>query len=186
MPIEFGLPIHFLKFSEEQGHYRLAKQVNLSGLPTLSGVFANEQYCRRWLATRLLSEFRERERGGVVTPLAGAQFSRFASTHEEYFNFGIASRQTLRSSMAISLIVGCKVDDKLRDVIRFAGDASVPRIIVGGTCERCGLGHDLCSVRAASPAIFLKEVARQEQFRELKALQHEAWGAAAAVAGQRR
>ena len=170
-PAEFHLRAHFLKFAEVEGQIRVVKLVNLSGLPMLSGMYAKEQYCRRWLATRLLGEFRRRERRqDAIAPHVGVQYSRFAETADTYFNFGMALAQPLDPAVAISLTVGCKADDQLHKAIRFAKDPTIPQIVVGGTCERCGLDTASCADRAAAPVIYLRERARDEAREELQQL----------------
>jgi hypothetical protein len=173
IPTEFGLRAHFLKFSEEDGRIRMVKLVNLSGLPMLTGSQAKEQPCRRWLATRLLAEFREAEtRQKESGPLVGVQISQFADTDDAYFNLGVALPQPLRPQTAISLTVGCKADDQMARTIRFAHDPAVRRVVVGSTCERCGLGPEACSVRVAPPVIYLREKATEEARLELESLMH--------------
>ena len=171
MPTEMGLRAHFLKFSEEDGRIRMVKLVNLSGLPMLSGARAKEHYCRRWLSTRLLADYRRLDSSGSsAIPQVGVQYSQFVDSDDAYFNFGMALPQPLRKETAITLTVGCKADDHLRKTIRFATDPSIPRIVVNSTCERCGLGPELCAVRVAPPIIYLRDKAREEEGRELAAL----------------
>lgn len=174
MPTEFGLRAHFLKFAEEDGRISLEKRVNLSGLPMLAGVHAKEQYCRRWLATRLLGEFRSAQHAGRTTsPYVGVQFSQFADTDDAYFNIGMALPQTLSPGTVITLTVGCKADAGLFKAIRFANDVSIPRLVVNGTCERCGLLPEACGVRAAAPLIHRRDTNKQEERRELERLMRD-------------
>ena len=176
VPTELGLRAHFLKFSEEEGHIRLVKLVNLSGLPMLSGVHAKEQYCRRWLATRLLREFRSRQKlEEPTTPHVAVQYSRFAESDDAYFNFGMALQQPLRPQMAISLTVGCHSDERLFKAIRFAKDPTIRQVVVSATCERCGLAPESCSDRAAAPTIFLHAKAKDEERQELDTLLRQRW-----------
>jgi transcriptional regulator with XRE-family HTH domain len=176
MPTAFGLHAHFLKFSEEGARIRMVKLVNLSGLPMLSGAQAKEQYCRRWLATRLLSEFRAAQRTpNAITPHAGAQYSQFVDSDKIYFNFGMALPQPLRPETVITLTVGCKADDRLAKTIHFATDPSVPRIVVSSTCERCRLGPESCAVRVAPPMIYLRDKAKEDARQALESLAHRSW-----------
>ena len=148
---------------------RVAKVVNLSGLPMFSGVHAKEQFCRHWLGTRLLVEFRgSQERlGGRSTPHVAAQYSRFVDSDDAYFNFGMALSQPLRPETAISLVVGFKADERLLKVIRFAKDPTIREMTVNSTCERCGLAANACADRAAAPLIFMREQARGNERQEL-------------------
>src|SRR5690606_1856394 len=48
-PRFFGLKVHFLRFNEVQGAYRLYKQLNMNELSLPTGFNLREHYCRRWL-----------------------------------------------------------------------------------------------------------------------------------------
>jgi transcriptional regulator with XRE-family HTH domain len=172
LPTEFGLRGHLLEFEEEESRISLVNEVNLSTRPAFSGIYVKEHHCRRWLGTRLLGEFRARMTSVQAAPfLVGVQLSRFNERENvDFFNLGIALAHPLRRQVAVSLVVGCEADDHLMATIRFAADPAIHRPIVGGTCERCGFGPELCAERAAPPTIFLRDQRRSEESRALQAL----------------
>ena len=54
VPAFFGIRLHFLRFNNEAGEYRLVKHLNMSQVLIPGGTGVNEHYCRRWLAIRIL------------------------------------------------------------------------------------------------------------------------------------
>jgi transcriptional regulator with XRE-family HTH domain len=166
IPSQRGLNAHFFKFTDEEGDFRLIKQLNLTGVPVPQGIRANEHYCRRWLSTRLLSEFREwqrRQPNGRHVPLVGAQYSRFIETDQRYFCMGLSFPEPLRPDVVTSLIVGFRPDDKFYRVVRFAKDRTIPTTVISGTCERCGLSDEICSDRVAPPVLHQQLLAESSQ-----------------------
>jgi transcriptional regulator with XRE-family HTH domain len=176
-PSQFGLRAHFIKFSDEDGQLRLVKALHVPGLSMPPGFLANEHYCRRWLATRLLLELRARRARlsrDDGNPLVGAQHSRFVEDRQDgSLVIGLALPQPLRPDVNISLAVGFRPDDTLFRTVRFARDPAVPEVLVNGTCERCALGDEACRERAAPPTRHLRDLARARQQEELGRLSSE-------------
>lgn len=178
-PGEFGLRVHFLKFVDEGGVYRLVKQLNLSELPVPPGHGAAEHYCRQWLTTRLLRELGERRRRlrrGDCRPVAGIQLSRFAEGGDEFCCLGVAQPMPLRPDANISVTLGFRVDDAFRKVVRFARDPTIPRTVISTTCERCPLDASSCRERVAPPALLEASQARAAAARALSELETELVG----------
>jgi hypothetical protein len=172
IPSQFGLRAHFLKFTDENGHFRLVKQLNLSDLPVPPGIGAAEHYCRRWLSTRLLVEaaaWQRRRARQVRRPLVDAQRSRFPDG-KEFLCIGLAQPQALQPNVTMSLTIGFMVDDKLLSTLRFAHDRTIPDALIAGTCERCPLDPAQCADRAAPATLFLDSQVREERERQLEKL----------------
>jgi transcriptional regulator with XRE-family HTH domain len=172
---QFGFRAHFMKFADMDGDLRLVKTLHLSGprIPS-AGLPAMEHYCRRWLATRLLVDLRDRQRRHPrrpTTPLVGIQYSKFHGDESPGFlDIGLALPQPLDPAVNISLTISLEADDKLVKSVRFVRDRTIPQVLVNGTCERCPLAADACDDRVAAPAIYNRELARHEQEEELAAL----------------
>ncbi len=172
VPSQFGLRAHFLKFTDDRGHFRLVKTLNLSDLPVPPGLGAAEHYCRRWLSTRLLVEAAawQRRRGRHARrPQVDAQRSRLPGG-KEFLCIGLAQPQVLQPEITTSLTIGFTVDQKLTETIRFSQDRTIPEAVINGTCERCPFEASDCSDRAAAPVLYLETKAREDRRRELDQL----------------
>lgn len=173
VPSQFGLRPHFLRFNDEGGHLRLAKQLNLSQLTIPPGIDANEHYCLRWLSTRLLVElaaWQRRRPKQIRHPIVGAQHSKFVGGGAAFFCMGLAQPLPLRPDTNSSLTLGLSADEKFFKTVRFAGDRTIPHATINGTCERCPLSAAECDDRVAAPVGHLKNLARAERQRELQEL----------------
>ncbi len=171
---QFGFRGHFMKFADHNGALRLVKGLRLASTRVPSGLPAAEHYCRRWLATRLLVDLRDRQRRHpkrLTAPLVGVQYSTFLNDDSPGFlDIGLALPQPLDPSVNISLSISFEVDDKLAKTVRFVRDRTIPQVLVNGTCERCPLTADECSDRVAPAAIHEREIARLAQEQELAVL----------------
>jgi transcriptional regulator with XRE-family HTH domain len=171
---QFGLRAQFMKFTDRDGDLRLVKALHLAGPRIPSGLPAMEHYCRRWLATRLLGDLRDRQRRHPrqpTTPLVGVQYSKFHGDDSNGFlDIGLALPQPLDPAVNISLTISLEADEKLVKSVRFVRDRTIPQVLVNGTCERCPLSPDLCVDRVAAPAIYNRDLARHEQAAELARL----------------
>jgi hypothetical protein len=172
VPSQFGLRAHFLKFTDEHGHFHLVKQLNLSDLPVPPGIGAAEHYCRRWLSTRLLVEataWQRRRPRHARRAFVDAQRSRFPDG-KEFLCIGLAQPQVLRPEVTMSLTIGFMADQQLFDTVRFAHDRTIPDAVISGTCERCPFDASECADRAAPAGLYLESQAREERDRELESL----------------
>ncbi len=172
IPQFFGIKLHFQRFQNSDGDIKLVKQLNMNNLLLPSGIGLHEHYCRRWLAMRLLKELaagsdRAEPR---VAPVVGVQISEFLESHERFLSFGFARPLVLSANVGSSVIVGFRVDSDLKQTIRFVEDPAIPVVMVHETCERCSLGGDQCTVRAAAPLILAAEQAQAERKKALAQL----------------
>ncbi len=182
IPTFFGLRVHFLRFSEVNGAYRLYKHLNMNQLSLPTGFDLKEHYCRRWLTVRII---REMARSGSQGPVVGIQRSRFLQSQREFLCLGFARQDNLPPYYRTSVILGMRVDDDLRRRVRFAEDPSIPQGLLNETCERCPLGPQECADRAAPPIRWEQEQvveARQQALRHL--LGAASLGSGSAVAAE--
>lgn len=174
IPRCFGLRVHFLRFNEVNGHYRVYKHLNMNELSLPTGFDLREHYCRRWLTVRLLREFAEKEKSAPADkPLPGIQRSRFLESNKQFLCMGFARRDNLPPHLNTSVILGIRIDDELARQVKFASDPAIPEGVLNETCERCPLSDEECSERAAPPSRWLQEQAVLQRRRELAALMQE-------------
>src|SRR5262245_9434987 len=172
LPEYFGIKLHFLRFNHEKGEYRLIKHLNMSQVLIPGGTGVDEHYCRRWLAIRILDEL-EREkarRKKLIEPIVGAQLSRFIDTDARYLCVAMARHLALNPSATSSVSLGFRCDDEFERTVRFARDASISRLDIDGTCERCRLTKQECAERAAPPYLLEHLLTRREIESELASL----------------
>jgi Predicted transcriptional regulator len=171
VPRWFDLKVHFLRFNEVNGEYRLYKHLNMNELSLPTGFDLPEHYCRRWLTVRLLREFAEKQKGGLTDrPWPGIQRSRFLESNKQFLCMGFARRENLPPYLNTSVILGIRMDDELDRIVKFASDPAIPEGVLNETCERCPLSDEECGERAAPPSRWLQEQAVQQRRRELEAL----------------
>lgn len=180
VPHLFGLKVHFLRFNEASGTYRVYKHLNMNELSLPTGFDLREHYCRRWLTIRLLRELAEqRQQGqsaqsrsscGALHPLPGIQRSRFLESNKQYLCMGFARRDNLPPHLHTSVILGMRIDEQLMQTVKFASDPVIPEGVLNETCERCPLSDEECSERAAQPSRWLQEQKVRQRERELAAL----------------
>ncbi|HEY8497891.1 MAG TPA: ImmA/IrrE family metallo-endopeptidase, partial [Limnochordales bacterium] len=178
VPRHFGLKVHFLRFSEVNGAYRLYKHLNMSQLSLPKGFDLKEHYCRRWLTVRLI---RELARRGEPGPLLGIQRSRFLQSQREFLCLGFARQENLPPYLRTSVTLGLRVDDDLRARVRFASDPAIPEGLLNETCERCPLPPDQCQERAAPPERWEQEQAVEERRKALEELMRDGTASDTAV-----
>ncbi|MBI1882337.1 MAG: ImmA/IrrE family metallo-endopeptidase [Chloroflexi bacterium] len=177
-PQFFGIKLHFLRFQNADGDFKLVKQLNMNNLLLPSGIGLHEHYCRRWLAVRLLKDLAAANAAGEASaaPLVGAQISEFLESHERFLSFGLARPLVLSANVGSSVIVGFRVDAELKHVIRFVEDPAIPVVIINETCERCPLVGDQCTVRGAEPVILQAEKIKTERKTALDQLMAQLQG----------
>jgi len=163
LPKHFGLSsLFFLRFDQDQADapYRLTKKLHLSRLHHPHGNELQEHLCRRWVSLQLLAEGRALPPTGTTRRLAAAQRSQYLGTDDEYLCFSLARLGTA-TEPAMSVTIGLRCDDRLRQQVAFLPDPALPLTIVNETCERCPLAD--CTVRAAPPTQ-VQQAARRATF----------------------
>jgi len=170
LPRFFGLKVHFLRFNEVNGSYRLYKQLNMSQLSLPTGFDLREHYCRRWLTIRLV---RELAAAGDHLPQPGIQRSRFLESQKQFLCLGFARRDNLPPYLRTSVILGMRMDEELAQVVKFAHDPAIPEGLLNETCERCPLSPAECTERAAPPTRWQQQQMIEERHRALALLMQE-------------
>ncbi len=168
IPQFFGVKLHFLRFQNAAGKYRLVKYFNMNNLQLPNGLNLREHHCRRWLSVRLLRETEGDPAAGSL--IARAQISEFLASRERFLEFGFVRPLALTPSVASSVVIGFRIDPDLRRIVRFAEDPALPTAIIGDTCERCPLREAECAVRAAPPTVLEEERLEAERRSALKQL----------------
>jgi predicted transcriptional regulator/DNA-binding XRE family transcriptional regulator len=153
LPRHFGLTnLFFLRFDQAQtgATYELTKELHLSRLHNPHGNELSEHYCRRWVSLRLLADGRAAAPTAPTAPvtLLDAQRSQYLGTPDEYLCFTLA-RVGAADAPAMSVTVGLRCDEALREQFTFLADPALPVRVVNETCERCPLAD--CLERAAPP-----------------------------------
>ncbi|NML63999.1 helix-turn-helix domain-containing protein [Hymenobacter sp. RP-2-7] len=152
LPKHFHLSdVFFLRFDQATvaAPYKLTKQLHLGGRHRSHGRGLHEHYCRRWVGLRLLAEGRANAfSAGTTLVLPGAQRSQYLGTADEYLCLSLA-RVGAAHEPAMSVTVGLRCDDNLRQQVSFLADPALASVVVNETCERCLLPD--CTVRAAPP-----------------------------------
>lgn len=175
IPQHFGIQIHFLRFHEVNGSFKLVKHLNMNQLSVPSGIGLNEHYCRRWLSVRLLREMKAAQLSGNWErfPLPGIHISRFVDSSDRFVAIGFARSLVLSPDVNSSVTVGFRITPNLARKVRFLNDPAIPQVVINETCERCPLTAVECDVRAAEPVVL--EAEKQKATRQ---------AALAAVVGQ--
>ena len=172
LPEYLGIRLHFLRFNQEGGEYRLVKHLNMSQVLIPGGTGLDEHYCRRWLAIRILNDLRREGTGRKkpVEPIVGVQLSRFVDTNERYLCIAMARHLALNPAATSSVSLGFRCDEDFERTVRFAADPSITRLDIDGTCERCRLTSEECQDRSAPPHLLNLQRLRSEVESELASL----------------
>ncbi len=179
IPQKFGLDeIYFMRFHNEAGtnDFDLTKVLNMSRVPVPHGIGPEEHYCRRWPAMHLLNELASQQQASATNgtapnpPIVRAQRSRFISNGAEFFVISSARPLSLTPGTNSCVSLGFLMNDAFKERIQFWDDASIPRIDVNLTCERCPLGPDECQVRTAPPTVYEQQHQQRQKEEALEDL----------------
>jgi transcriptional regulator with XRE-family HTH domain len=165
IPQFFGLRLHFLRFHNGNGGFKLIKQLSMNQVLVPSGIGLHENFCRRWLSVRLLRQMEEENapQSSEEPPLVGAQLSQFLESGDQFLSLGFARPLATQPDVNSSVVVGFPVDDNLKKVVGFLDDPALFRDTVNETCERCPLTADQCLVRGAEPTHLQAQQAETER-----------------------
>jgi hypothetical protein len=162
LPRFFGMKdMFYLRFSHTPGtdSFKLIRELHFGNQQDYQITGLNEHSCRRWMALRLLKRF-----SGVGTGehILGIQRMLFVENRHEYLTISVAQNIFDRSNdHDTGVTIGIRITEKTRQVIRFLDDPSIPRVVVGSTCERCRITD--CGDRASSPSIYFQEQKTRRQ-----------------------
>ena len=162
--------IFFMRFHNEAGSndFQLTKVLNMSQVAVPHGLGRSEHYCRRWPAMQLLRTLARqqahRTNGAPVdTPIVRAQRSHFINNGAEFFVISAARPLSLSDDTNSCVSLGFLMNDTFKERVHFWGDASVPRMDVNLTCERCPLSAAECKERTAPPTIHERDQVQRRQ-----------------------
>jgi hypothetical protein len=172
IPQFFGLRLHFMRFHDTNGGYKLIKQLSMNQVLVPSGIGLYEHFCRRWLSVRLLQEMdgEDAPKTSEERPLAGAQLSEFLDSGEQFLSIGFARPLATQPDVNSSVVVGFPVDEHLQKVVGFWDDPALARDTINETCERCPLTPEQCAVRGAEPTYLQEQDAERERQQAMKQL----------------
>lgn len=159
IPAAFGISLHFLRFHNVEGSYKLIKRINMNRLLLPSGIGLHEHYCRRWLASRLLINLADHN--GQQQPLVDVQISEFLESQDRFLDLGFARPLVLTPTVGSSVVVGFRFTPELAKVIKFVDDPAIHRAVIHETCQRCPI--DDCVVRKSVPTVLWGEQLRDRR-----------------------
>ena len=151
--------LFFLRMLKSDGKYFLTKEIHLSLVHSPHTSELHEHYCRRWVATKVISELEQDKRR---RPIARAQISSYENSPNSYFCLSIAFPNVSNPQESMSVTIGFLKEPNLRNHLSFVDDPDIYQAKVNVTCERCGLLN--CRERAAFPRLLeLQKVANKEE-----------------------
>ena len=165
IPQFFGLRLHFLRFHDADGGYKLIKQLSMNQVLVPSGIGLHEHFCRRWLSVRLLREMGQTDapQTSEEPPLVGAQLSQFLDSGDQFLSLGFARPLATQPDVNSSVVVGFPVDENLKRAVGFLDDPALFQDTINETCERCPLTAEQCRVRGAEPTYLQEQEAERER-----------------------
>jgi transcriptional regulator with XRE-family HTH domain len=167
LPRDFGFEtLFFLRFHDQP--VELTKILNMTALPIPLGAEPGEHYCRRWPGLRRLRQLARGQDGEGIHGAAERSHFVTEGEAEEYLVLTLARPLSLTAGRNTSVSVGFRLDEKVRNQVRFWDDPAIPRPEVHFTCERCPLRD--CRERAAPASILESEEGRARRQRALEEL----------------
>lgn len=150
-----------LIYRHSDRRYLLDKELHLHRTRRRYAGRPDEQYCRRWLSSRLIHRLQEQPSLQAVTGISKALFEPDA---EPWLCLGLARSSAFEPGTHVGLMIGVLLNKDALTRLPFASVASIPEERTGLTCERCPI--DDCQERAAPPRI-LQDKQRRRELREV-------------------
>ena len=172
LPAHFGIhKLFFLRFTHdiETDRFDVDRELHFTKrhYPHRNGL--NEHYCRRWIATGLLSDLQKMQlEGKYVQAIVHAQRSQSYGTNDEYLCLTIARPSYPSPNQNVSVTLGLQINKALEKQIHFLNDPAIPVQQVNVTCERCPIAH--CTERAAPPTVVERRLRAQQMADALEQL----------------
>ncbi len=163
LPKDFGMQnVFFLRFTHKKGieKFNLVKELHITHQQQPHANEINEHYCRRWMAIKTL----QRTASEDLEYAFNIQISDYADTDQQYLVFTSATKDPFRKGYYRSIGIGFLISSALEKKIKFVGDAKIPKVKVGVTCESCSLKD--CDVRMAPP----KRLLAKEKYKKTATL----------------
>ncbi len=147
---------HRMAYRPEDDHYRLDKELHLHREDRRYAGRLDEQYCRRWLSSQLISQVVASPHAAPATGFMKATFHR---TGETFLCLGMARSASFRPGEWTAVMIGVRVDKAARKYIHFVDDPAIPHMEINLTCERCDIQD--CAERVSQPVVLENRKKRQ-------------------------
>lgn len=155
LPAFLGIKKIFLQrnfLNTETGKVTIERELHIEEKHHPHSSALGEEYCRRWLSIQMLNRLAEVEGKDISkNRLVDAQFSHYHNTQDTYLCLSMSKSSQLRPDKKVSLTIGIKVEDDIKDKIKFLLDPAIPHKTVNITCERCPISD--CVERASPPRV---------------------------------
>ncbi|MEM1326333.1 MAG: helix-turn-helix domain-containing protein [Bacteroidota bacterium] len=162
LPRAFALnDLFFIRFLHRpaKNHFEVDRELHLDDRRYPHRNELNEHYCRRWIGLSSLNQLPEEATTDYQFYI---QRSRYFETADEYLCLTIARANYPGQKTNVSVTLGLRIDNHLKQTIQFWDDSTIPVRIVNKTCERCPIMD--CRERVASPVI----VEKREKSRRIE------------------
>lgn len=149
--------LFFLRLSHKIGTdtYQINKELHITNQQEPHANEMNEHYCRRWVSIKTIMEATKQNKSHFFD----AQISRYDNSSNEYLVFSSATLDPFKKDCLRSISVGILITPGMKKKFKFIDNQSVPKQLVGVTCETCAVKN--CQERAAAP-IQLEQKIRNE------------------------
>ena len=129
----------------------------------------NLHYCRRWQGIELLKVDQEMAAQAHDSPnMVAVQKSKFFETGQEYLTISWLQKDADRPHLNSCISVHLRINDQLKQVIRFTNDPSLQTRVVNSVCETCPIAD--CNVRAVPAHLYEQRKKRRETIRAVNQL----------------
>jgi XRE family transcriptional regulator, fatty acid utilization regulator len=156
---------HRLIYREREDRFLLDKELHLHRIERRYAGRPDEQYCRRWLSTRLI---RQLTMNPGAEPVTGMSKARYEPEGARWLCLGIARSSSMESGVHTGLMIGVLLNEAAAKRLPFASDPAIPEEGIGLTCERCPIPD--CAERAAPPRVLEARQQRREVREALRKL----------------
>ncbi len=152
--------MHFVRFTHylTTDDFKLTKQLNMARSLVPHDLALYEHHCRRWIPITLLQTLADKQRGGgSEATIVGVQRAHFIEKNLDFFCLSAARPLALTANANSSVTLAFHLTDHFKKTVRFWDDPAIEMQRINGTCERCGLIGDQCSLRVAAPILYERQ-----------------------------
>ena len=170
LPREFGIKeLFFLGLSHQPGTetFTVTKELHFGQQQTPRAYAANENYCSRWVARKVLENL-ERSNAQHEFDL---QISNFSEDDKTYLVISSATKEPFKDDFNAGFSIGLLINNQLKKKLNFLDDPKIRKQTVGLSCERCSIAH--CSERRAAPTWLNSIEINQERKRLVASIQNK-------------
>jgi transcriptional regulator with XRE-family HTH domain len=138
LPRHFNLKNLFYlryEFDVVKSKYEIARELHLANFQGPHRIRSPENYCSRWLIEKLTQAQLRSDKPFQM----GVQRSQYHGTENEYLIIGVAFKKPLSKNEVSSVCLGILVNQKLAEKANWLDSSTIPKVVVGETCERCAV-----------------------------------------------